>query len=566
MTSPIDVMVEVMDGGVTNVIDGGYHPRSSVTHAAQSSTYPVGSTVEYNSKSLGQWIMATVKAFDPDDCTYVLDCKSGVPPERIRWPANMYCSNGSNRLSGLYARKEPEPDSVGLRSIRQPQTKITEVQYHCPKCQEAFSTLEEAGAHCNPVAVNGLGDQGRSAKREPETDSARSDSSTEPQTKFVQQKTKVLYRCPECQEALPTLDEAVTHCAARSRAATELPQTTEFVNSNIYRCPDCQEPHSTLDEAVACCAAKNAAAAQSQQTTGQPGHGGVPSSMLPNYGLPEGTTLVECDRNKNAEPVITRQVDPNTGVARTIVREEDGSERFFGEKTVQSLISSDDSSLQAWVDALTVRQFRGLVHEVGQRLVMYSQNVQGKTQEVSDLQEELNYRALGLSPHVSTKELEAAYKRLAKIMHPDKNGGTEEAKMDFQRMKERYEALRASRKKAGLDRCGYDDEDVEHPFKGGALKDGNSRPTDPDIPGRKEAYDEDEPEEGEGKPQDDGVVSYDPSRRESLNETLWKFLRDLRSLDKKIETLNADIEYLHKESQEAQTTDAEPVQAHSEGA
>lgn len=34
------------------------------------------------------------------------------------------------------------------------------------------------------------------------------------------------------------------------------------------------------------------------------------------------------------------------------------------------------------------------------------------------------------------------YRKLAKKMHPDKNGGTESAKNRFQAMKERYEALK----------------------------------------------------------------------------------------------------------------------------
>ena len=40
--------------------------------------------------------------------------------------------------------------------------------------------------------------------------------------------------------------------------------------------------------------------------------------------------------------------------------------------------------------------------------------------------------AIGVGPMPPKKELEAAYKRLARKWHPDKNGGTEEAKQRFQ--------------------------------------------------------------------------------------------------------------------------------------
>ena len=44
-----------------------------------------------------------------------------------------------------------------------------------------------------------------------------------------------------------------------------------------------------------------------------------------------------------------------------------------------------------------------------------------------------------LATDCTEKELESAYRRLAKAMHPDKNGGTEEAKEQFQVMRASYE-------------------------------------------------------------------------------------------------------------------------------
>merc|ERR1712194_648819 len=56
--------------------------------------------------------------------------------------------------------------------------------------------------------------------------------------------------------------------------------------------------------------------------------------------------------------------------------------------------------------------------------------------------EKLNYQYFGLEADASERDIDNAYRKLARKMHPDKNGGTEEAKKKFQDMKERYEALK----------------------------------------------------------------------------------------------------------------------------
>jgi hypothetical protein len=48
------------------------------------SRFPIGSTVEYNSASYGGWFPAKVLAFDTAQELYILDCKGGVPAEKLR--------------------------------------------------------------------------------------------------------------------------------------------------------------------------------------------------------------------------------------------------------------------------------------------------------------------------------------------------------------------------------------------------------------------------------------------------------------------------------------------------
>merc|ERR1712032_179904 len=79
---------------------------------------------------------------------------------------------------------------------------------------------------------------------------------------------------------------------------------------------------------------------------------------------------------------------------------------------------------------------------VGQRLVEGSKTYHDGLADLEKLYDQLNYLYFGLTSGSTEKDLDIAYRKLARKMHPDKNGGTEEAKRKFQNMKERYEALK----------------------------------------------------------------------------------------------------------------------------
>jgi curved DNA-binding protein CbpA len=53
------------------------------------------------------------------------------------------------------------------------------------------------------------------------------------------------------------------------------------------------------------------------------------------------------------------------------------------------------------------------------------------------------YRVLGVSPQASSEELHDAYRRLVKVHHPDRNGGSEESARRFAEIQEAYEEVRA---------------------------------------------------------------------------------------------------------------------------
>jgi curved DNA-binding protein CbpA len=55
------------------------------------------------------------------------------------------------------------------------------------------------------------------------------------------------------------------------------------------------------------------------------------------------------------------------------------------------------------------------------------------------------YEVLGVKPGVSTEDLHDAYRRLVKIHHPDRNGGSAEATRRFQEIQAAYEEVRSGK-------------------------------------------------------------------------------------------------------------------------
>jgi molecular chaperone DnaJ len=65
------------------------------------------------------------------------------------------------------------------------------------------------------------------------------------------------------------------------------------------------------------------------------------------------------------------------------------------------------------------------------------------------------YEILGVGKQADEKELKAAYRKLAKQLHPDANPGDKTAEHKFREISEAYDVLRDSQKKAAYDRFGH---------------------------------------------------------------------------------------------------------------
>merc|ERR1712194_200497 len=220
------------------------------------------------------------------------------------------------------------------------------------------------------------------------------------------------------------------------------------------------------------------------------------------------------EKGKNSEvvaydnkgrPTIVRQVDEETGTGRTVVRNEDGTKSVFGESTVQSLSSSNEEKAEKWTTALTTLQLRGLVHEVGQRLLEGSRVYHQKLAELDTMGEKLNYQYFGLEADASERDIDNAYRKLARQMHPDKNGGTEEAKKKFQDMKERYEALKKKISEAAGDAADEKKDEVKEEKEKG-LEDEEKEKEEEE---EKEKEKEGEDEAGEEKGAEDDAAEDD---------------------------------------------------------
>merc|ERR1711933_54148 len=105
-------------------------------------------------------------------------------------------------------------------------------------------------------------------------------------------------------------------------------------------------------------------------------------------------------------------------------------------------LSSSQGEAHDWFQALSDYQLRGLVHELGQRLLEASSTYQARLKQYEGISEKADLQFFGLGDDATDRDLDVAYRQLSKKMHPDKNGGTEESKQRFQEMKTRYEELK----------------------------------------------------------------------------------------------------------------------------
>lgn len=270
--------------------------------------------------------------------------------------------------------------------------------------------------------------------------------------------------------------------------------------------------------------------------------------------------LIESDAE--GKPAIVRHTNAKTGATRTIVLNDDGTQRIFGEDTISSMMTRAEGDIEQWFAAMTDRHVRGLINELGVRLVSDSEQLFGRRRELESASMHASFAYFDLDPDCTAKDLDNVYRRLARSMHPDKNGGTEEAKENFQEMKQKYEELKSQVGAAASSPQGRPpgsngdtqagDDEGDEPRRKGEEADNEEPPR-----GAQEEGDEQRPgTEGEAgdepphSPEGDsagGETAAEVRAREKLEAAAWKILRQLKMIGQNIKIVESDFRRLEAE-------------------
>lgn len=393
-------------------------------------------------------------------------------------------------------------------------------------------------------------------------------------------RTVVKLVCPDCGDAFLTLDDVKSHWfeahaqTAQCESAEVTQSTAEDGCRRIVRqiCPDCAESFATVEEAQAHWLQVHRHQHQRQQQEQQHDEQqreqqqsieDVPAAA-PHMPEVERAQLVEAD--ESGQPLIVRRTDPETGAATTVVMDQDGATRSFGLETVKSMTLTDESEIASWIQAMKDHHVRGLVNEIRERLYESSGKLQTRREELDQLSKRLSYDYFGLSEGARGKDVDNAYRRLARSMHPDKNGGTTEAKQRFQAMKERYEDLKTQlaaeqlraapppQDPAGSSEEGCDEKAEAEEAEPGAEEE-SSRQANTADPETEPAKSGSEDQRCGRQPIDAnsemaqataGTKVSRPSRDEA-EASAWKMLRQLKMINQNMKIVESDFQRVQSE-------------------
>jgi len=265
---------------------------------------------------------------------------------------------------------------------------------------------------------------------------------------------------------------------------------------------------------------------------------------------------------------MKRQVDSETGEGQTIVTDERGRTSTFSQDTVNSVMTGafraarilpddpalarkslkqqkvsrdeqgrikaiDDESIsdffdeplmRRWMGSLSKCNLKGFDQELRVRLTdLWTEYSKVKT-EHEDYLENADYIFFGLDKDATLKDLEKAFRKLAKTMHPDKNGGSDEAKARFQELKERYENLRRKilRKEGKLSES--DDAEQRELLDEG-----------------QEYLDEQEDEAGSNEGEPDAPKEEDPDR-DAMEKKIWELVDTAKAMQRQMRAWRERLE------------------------
>lgn len=252
---------------------------------------------------------------------------------------------------------------------------------------------------------------------------------------------------------------------------------------------------------------------------------------------------------KGTGPSIVRQVNAATGEARTVVTDERGVQKSFGEHTVSSFMDSDEAQAREWLAGLTDPQLRGFVQEFALSLRDVFEKYELLKRQLEWFIDCAGYELFGLDRDATEQDLDRAWRRMAKMMHPDKNGGTDEAKARFQDLREKYEQLKKKIQAKNGQKFKDDvqtrqktieDEQQQLADEDEAEMTGNEEAEELDLESPEESFTPEGPEEMESEEADaEEIVEED---RAAVEEKLWKMRDSMKTLRREIESLKVQLE------------------------
>jgi len=242
---------------------------------------------------------------------------------------------------------------------------------------------------------------------------------------------------------------------------------------------------------------------------------------------------------------IERHVDEDTGIAQTIVHNEDGTCIAFGESSVCSLVESEEIEAKKLIDSLNDLELQGLVHELNQRLLKTAGDYEALQKELDAFEELCDLAFFGLDQYSLEKELDQAYRKMARKLHPDKNGNTDEAKRRFQDMKDRYERLKKKYKSKELPRRREERPEAKVPEKQelDAATIGEFSPNC-EVPDTLPTEPIELPDAGNLNSMDQGGNGAEQEEvdRDKLDDACWRILRRTKAFYEKTKRIHQQIE------------------------
>ncbi|CAE7235836.1 dnaJ [Symbiodinium natans] len=490
-------------------------PQNAREVGPSKSSYP---RVSYRSTTHGQWINARVVAADPQIGAVQIDKKPGIwiPAEdsriRIGHSASFQAAKEARIVtlpvpsvaSSVQNTDPPKEASVastnGMSRVVQPEAKSA-VRFPAPRILGGVNGVSQDKAYPPTEDLSGHPPQPAGAVP------------SEAPKVIIGGLTYPDSHCPstssssprKTSKSSPQRARIIVHTAAEESPSPErTPQGKSW-----FKCPECGTMVASIEEAVVHCEATTS------PLRGESGHDSDPPKDGCS-GLPQGDAIAY---DEFGRPLIMRVKDPETSQNRTLVRKDSGDYKVFDDEAVDTLLNSITEDVSKYLDDLSTTELRGLVHEVGQRLLENSQLYHSRLSELEKLGEKANFMFFGLDSDASERDLDNAYRRLAKQMHPDKNGGTEEAKKRFQGMKERYEALKK--------RLAGDTGDADE--SGKAKDEGDDAAPDNENGKEKE-------EKGDGK-----SIEYDPGDKDSMVHTVSKMAGQLKNIEIQMSVLMKEL-------------------------